>query len=513
MGPAGCSRRGFFGVAGATIGFGMAWPGALARGQQGQPPANPPSQMVRQNIAALSDQQISSLKNGVAAMKARSRNDPTSWSFQANIHGTTGPAFSALFNQCEHGTIFFLAWHRGYLYFFERILRAAANDPNLTLPYWDWSTNPALPAVFRSPDPNNPLFDETRQINDGSLLPSSVVVDDLNTALASIPFDPDGATGFSPSLENSPHGAVHTLVGGRMAFVPTAANDPIFWLHHGNIDRNWDRWLNMVDGRMNPTDTSFLGQRYSYADVGGQTVTVSVRDIINSVQLGYRYDNVPSPTAATIPAAIAMSATRGLPSREGAPQQAVIVASSSPPSIRGQAAAEGKPLGFKAETVKLSMEPEARPTLRSAVAAAAPSRPRKILLDIEGISFSSSPNFTYQVFLNLPDSAAASDQARLHHVGTIHFFRSEHISKNGHDTQAAPVSKQPQTFNQTFDVTPVVARLRESGRWSDDALSVTIRPLTPTPPSGKEADLQRRCEKAAAQAKVSYQRIQLRVIP
>lgn len=41
---------------------------------------------------------------------------------------------------------------------------------------------------------------------------------------------------FSNNLE-SIHNLVHVLVGGDMADVPSAAFDPIFWLHHCNVDR------------------------------------------------------------------------------------------------------------------------------------------------------------------------------------------------------------------------------------------------------------------------------------
>jgi tyrosinase len=493
----------------------MAWSGRAARGHQGPAPGNATPPTVRQNIAALSAQQIQSLKRGVAAMKARPGNDPRSWQFQANIHGTLGPLSSPLFAQCEHGTIYFFAWHRGYLYFFERILRAAAQDPTLTLPYWDWSTSPALPAAYRDSNPENPLFDDTRDINDGSLLPSSVVVDDLNSALASIPFDPDGFSGFSPSLEGSPHGAVHTLVGGRMSLVPTSANDPIFWLHHCNIDRIWDRWLNLDDGRMSPTDSDFLDRPYSFADEGGQTVTVRVRDILTSAQLGYRYDNVPNPAPPTA-TMVALNAQGRAVATQGAAKTPVLVASSAPaPRAATTAAAtgEGKPLGLKAETVKLNVVPEAKAVLTRAVAEAAPGRPKKVLLDIQGITFSKPPNFTYEVFLNLPDDEATGDHARLHHVGTINFFGRGHTPMqpgHGHGPQDP---NRPKTFDQTFDVTSAVARLRETGHWEHDALSVTLRPLEPAPPKGKEDERKRRSEKAAADAKISYKQINLRVMP
>jgi hypothetical protein len=96
-------------------------------------------------------------------MMGRPLSDPTSWRYQANIYGTGDKPLdrqaARLWNQSQHGSFFFLSWNRMHLYFFERILRAASGDPNLTLPYWDYS-NPAqraLPIAFRQPsDASNP---------------------------------------------------------------------------------------------------------------------------------------------------------------------------------------------------------------------------------------------------------------------------------------------------------------------------------------------------------------------
>jgi hypothetical protein len=76
-------------------------------------------------------------------MQARPRNDPTSWAFQAAIHGAyAAPPPGADWNQCQHQGWFFLPWHRMYLYFFERIVRAAvlaAGGPaDFAIPYWNY---------------------------------------------------------------------------------------------------------------------------------------------------------------------------------------------------------------------------------------------------------------------------------------------------------------------------------------------------------------------------------------
>ena len=49
------------------------------------------------------------------------------------------------------------------------------------------------------------------------------------------------------------HNKVHLYIGGLMKDVPTSSNDPIFWLHHCNIDRLYENWLT----NPNNTDTSY----------------------------------------------------------------------------------------------------------------------------------------------------------------------------------------------------------------------------------------------------------------
>jgi hypothetical protein len=46
-------------------------------------------------------------------------------------------------------------------------------------------------------------------------------------------------------LEEEPHNLVHGNIGGGtglMRSTTVAGRDPIFWLHHANIDRLWEVW-------------------------------------------------------------------------------------------------------------------------------------------------------------------------------------------------------------------------------------------------------------------------------
>jgi tyrosinase len=454
---------------------------------------------VRQNIESLSPQQLDSLKRGIAAMKALPVTDRRSWRYQANIHGTTDQGDDPLWNQCEHGTLQFLTWHRGYLYYFERILRELSGDSQLTLPYWDWSSQPSVPEPYRSPaDATNPLYDDTRNINDGSAIPDSIVVTDLNTAL-SYPFFPTSGTfGFSPSLEASPHGTVHTTIGGNMGTIETSANDPVFWLHHCNIDRQWNRWLNMGQGRANISDPAYLNQTYSYADEQGQVVTRKVADIISSEALGYAYDDVPNPTADAIARALQFQKKE----KETRKEKPMLLRVASTLEAK-RPVGESKPLALAPVTEKLTVPAEHRATLKTAIAAAKPAGAPKILVQIEGLSTKAPPNYTYGVYLNLPENADAAQLAK-HYVGSINFFGRSHARKPAADHSGM-------TFTETLDATRISSQLQKAGLWKEDAVNVTLRPLLPVAPKGKEASLRQRVAASAQRAAPAYKSIHLLV--
>ena len=67
-------------------------------------------------------------------------------------------------------------------------------------------------------------------------------------------------TDFTDQLENGPHGNVHMQVGmvngvrEAMGNIRVSPADPIFWLHHAQIDRLWSLWQVQNPGR-NPTLT------------------------------------------------------------------------------------------------------------------------------------------------------------------------------------------------------------------------------------------------------------------
>ena len=120
-------------------------------------------------------------------------------------------------------------------------------------------------------------------------------------------------TGFSHSgsgipgpLEQTPHGAVHVAVGGPSGFMSafdTAALDPIFWLHHCNLDRLWERWLRAPAGGhppgRNPTDAAWLNRTFELVDRNGNRVKMAVKAALDiEGRLSYTYSGLPKRPAA-----------------------------------------------------------------------------------------------------------------------------------------------------------------------------------------------------------------------
>jgi tyrosinase len=198
----------------------------------------------------LNDPDLAAYSRGVAAMKALPPSDPRNWTRFADIHRTF----------CPHGNWYFLPWHRAYLASLENIIRGLAQKPDFALPYWDWTSQRQLPPAFTEGNPrSNPLNHARPGLARANPLPDDMVGPQVMArVLASPDFEAFGSVrprgqnsadaqwqrrvGAKTELEFNPHDGVHGTIGGDMAQVGPASRDPIFYLHHANVDRLWAMW-------------------------------------------------------------------------------------------------------------------------------------------------------------------------------------------------------------------------------------------------------------------------------
>lgn len=288
---------------------------------------------IRKNVWSLprDDSTLQWYARAIEVMRGRNSNDPTSWTYLAAVHnarsgGIEPPGAAAHWRQCQHQSWYFLPWHRGYLACFEAIVSetiAGLDGPSdWALPYWDYSESLTVqpnarripPAFLNQRLPNgrtNWLWAPRAQSTNGDFGFTDDVVSLGALSIAS--FENSGfrigfggpVTGFSVggnengALEDVPHNWVHGFVGGQtgfMSFTTTAALDPIFWLHHCNIDRLWEVWRNGDEGRANPRESAWLtGQPFEIPRSTTQSYRFTCLDMLDTTTIlhGYRYDSTP----------------------------------------------------------------------------------------------------------------------------------------------------------------------------------------------------------------------------
>ena len=367
--------------------------------------------LVRRDVGNMNadDPVLVAYRKAIKAMQALPNNNPLSWAYQGAIHWTTlpGPLLTS-WDNCEHQTDFFWSWHRMYLYWFERIIRKFSGEPCWALPYWNWApgTELQLPAPFR--DTTSELYTVNRDpsMNSGaaSLPPGAV---DLSSTFISTNFL------TANNIVQQPHGNVHVLVGGWMGSVPTAAQDPIFYLHHSNVDRLWNLWLAQRGGRTDPLlDAAWKSKTYVFFDEHGHQVKMSACEILRAaMQLNYVYE--------CEPAEVNEYCFRRFPiwlyTRE------VLFRLPIPP------------VELNSETTSFSIElKEIRERLSSFVE----NSKETVFLELDDVEAEKAPGIIWEVYFGLP-SGTPQDAKGPFFVGTVSLFGSGIRSEAHHEFKAA----------------------------------------------------------------------------
>ncbi|KAF3903288.1 Tyrosinase [Dactylellina cionopaga] len=225
--------------------------------------------------------------------------------------------FDATRGYCTHRSVLFATWHRPYMLMFEQTLYYAAKDiateftgsdkqdwidaaKLVRWPYWDWacsSTQSHVPLVATTPkidvikpgssstvSIDNPFFsysfkkDEQATFGEPMRSWHCTLRSPDKAGLSRMPYtdesmqsgygtrrkqaynalmSEDGYNAFCNALENI-HNDIHVRVGGggSMSYIPYAAFDPLFWLHHNNIDRLAAIWQAANPGKLLEPDVA-----------------------------------------------------------------------------------------------------------------------------------------------------------------------------------------------------------------------------------------------------------------
>jgi len=402
---------------------------------------NTPGQLLRirkdVNTLGPADPDLLAYRNAVEVMKARPASDPTSWAFQATIH-----------NQfCPHQNWFFLPWHRAYILKFEEICRQASGVPSFNLPYWDWTLNPTIPQPFK--DTSSPLYESSRRAaanGNGSALAEFVGQNAINSILNTSPFQ-DFASAktsiqkkrvASGRLEGGPHNHIHNFVGGKMADAKTAALDPLFWLHHANIDRLWNAWN--ILGHLNSVDTVYTNHLFqaNFYGADGLPVDFTVSSLSSVAALGYTYEGQSAPVspARTVPGTFALLDNSSIKSNEVARLQ------------KFQSASLGVE-GFSQLFEKAFVTPTSRWKPKS----------RCVTAIISGVP-TNEEDFYVRVFINGKHITKDTPITDPHYLGSFSFFASNHDHGDGEMME----HHEKQRLYFSFDITSKLRELYGVGR-------------------------------------------------
>lgn len=302
---------------------------------------------IRKNIWDLSKDSpdLVFYRAAIGEMSVLEASNPLSWEGQANIH----------VNSCPHNNWFFLPWHRVYLLHFENTIQYWAEqagskidaktetDPEkkllkqyldqgiqFALPYWDWTRALKMPGVvvddpsfnhaaWPSPKKYQARRAAPRFSNDfmGKEVIDAILGTDDFYAFASGKTDTQRGNSSSGRLEGTPHNSVHGSVGGEMATYRSPL-DPIFWMHHCNVDRMWAHWSQRLgDKAIPPEKTDFDAwsnfKVNGFFNLKGKAITAKVADTLKlgNTKMPFTYDSLSSAPIKDVPAPTAAIDTRG----------------------------------------------------------------------------------------------------------------------------------------------------------------------------------------------------------
>jgi len=291
-------------------------------------------------------------------------------------------------------------------------------------------------------------------------------------------------------LERQPHNQIHVDVGGQipnsdgndphnlglMTNPDTAALDPIFWLHHSNIDRLWEVWLKRdTTHHQNPTVSSWLtgpsDQTFSMPKPDGTGYDFAARDVLDTNALGYIYEDTSDPLGGADRVAVRLQrfgvSPQRLASAGGRPMAdekttELLGANSTPIQLTG---------GTVRTQVRLDKTVSSKvvTSLAASPQRPAPKEPDRIFLNLENVR-GANDAATFYVYVNLPQGTNP-EQHPEHLAGAVSLFGVRKATRID-DSHAG------NGINETLEITDIIDALHLNNSLDLDHLDVQFVPRT-----------------------------------
>lgn len=316
---------------------------------------------IRKNIGKMTPAEKAAYVNAILALKAdttSSRPAAANAAGARNRYDVYVWIHSMVMNGAHKGAAF-TPWHREFLRQFELDLQLVSGNPRMTIPYWDcvkdrtssdsgypftanfmggmgtgsdnrvttgafaasagWALN-VISGQATGARRDNTTYLRRKTGQNPNQLPETP---DLNMALTrtvydATPFVEGGnrpssstiASSFRKILEYSLHNGPHEWIGGNM-MPHTSPNDPIFYLHHSNMDRIWAIWQQRLNGGITNYQPNSGFPQHSLTSVMAMLNSSFYRfpvlnrpsDVLDHKALGYMYD-MDLPLITGVPATI-----------------------------------------------------------------------------------------------------------------------------------------------------------------------------------------------------------------
>ena len=424
-------------------------------------------------------------------------------------------------NQCPHdgeNSANFLPWHRGYTYHFENVLRMHTEEDRFSLPYWNYTekANRKFPREFgikhldgnlnNSSDDNiNPLYLAERDFYFTGYehpfatgLPLVELTDsavDISLPMGSPVFfgetEREGLAGGiadeDPStrglLESYPHDQIHRAVGGiidsstgeaavgAMATPPTAAFDPIFPIHHSNIDRLWAVWSCMPGKKWGklPSDYWFNERPWFFYDVDGKVINEARKFYFDYRKLGIRFKYEP-------PHCTPLSLPEGKPGEARLQAlQAVQLMVETPVAVNVLSASRAVVPIAPAMKQQFQSRLSTPSTLN---AQASPGATPRLLLRLRRVDLGAVEATGFDLYLTAdPNRELRRSDASF--IGSIALFRHSHNSIDAENHSHSETSE----MDETFDISKPAAAMVNA---NTDNLSLVVVPYALLTTTGKD---------------------------
>jgi Common central domain of tyrosinase len=198
----------------------------------------------------------------------------------------------------------------------ETALQEVTGNCDLTVPYWDWERDAGQEQSVDLFDGDKfgrfecgggagwgqPCTERTMGRDGGGAGGRSFATE---TELLTMITRDSSFGDFAFALEGRPHSVVHAFIGGLMSN-RRSPTDPLFWLHHSNVDRIWtlhqDYWNHDVDmasgnylnihysGAQNSQLPFLSNTRADYSWNGdGDNEFPTAREVLDNTQMRVRY--------------------------------------------------------------------------------------------------------------------------------------------------------------------------------------------------------------------------------